>query len=133
MDNLRAVLKNLFCYISPNEVLKGNVTYNNISETTFLRLGNSYIDRYTTDELRNMYFFLKNEFEWQNHRLKGEVPGKKEQLQLNVFDALTAFDYSVLMEENGEPVCQYQHLLRWREMIVVLEEDLFITSFYQWK
>ncbi len=133
MDNLRAVLKNLFCYISPNEVLKGNVTYNNISETTFLRLGNSYIDRYTTDELRNMYFFLKNEFEWQNHRLKGEVPGKKEQLQLNVFDALTAFDYSVLMEENGEPVCQYQHLLRWREMIVVLEEDLFITSFFALK
>ncbi len=64
---------------------------------------------------------------------KGRSARKKEQLQLNVFDALTAFDYSVLMEENGEPVCQYQHLLRWREMIVVLEEDLFITSFFALK
>ena len=133
MDNLRAVIKNLFCYISPNEIQKGGVTYNNISEDTFLKLGSGYIDKYTNDELRNMYFFLKNEFEWQNQRLKGEIPGRDEQLQLNVFDALTAFNYSVLIEENGEPVCQYQHLLRWRDMIVALEEDLFITSFFALK
>lgn len=129
LDNLRAVIKNLFCYISPVEIIKENVTYDNINENTFVKLGSGYIDRYTNDEIRNMYNYLENEFHWQNCKLKNIKSQNFANIQLNVFDALTTFNYSILIEENGEPLCQYQNLLRWRDMITVLEEDLFNTSF----
>ncbi len=131
MDNLRAVIRNLFCYIPPKEILEGRILYDNISEDTFQKLGSGYITKYSNDELRNMYYYLENEFQWQDRKLKGEVPDdtKEDSKGLKVFDALVAFNYAVLIEENGEPLCQYTQLLRWRDMITVLEEDLFVTSF----
>lgn len=129
MDNLRAVIKNLFCYIAPKEILKENVTYDNIGEDTFMKLGTGYIQRYTNDEIRNMYYYLESEFQWQNCKIRETLPQKQEKEHLNVFDALTTFNYSVMIEENGEPLCQYQHLLRWRDMITIIEEDIFNTSF----
>ena len=130
MDNLRAVIKNLFCYVSSQEILKEHVMCDNINEETFRQLGSGYIMRYSNDELSNMYYFLESEFLWQNRRLKGEMPTSDNDGDvLNVFDALVAFDHAVLIEENGMPLCQYVQLLRWRDMITVLEEDLFITSF----
>lgn len=128
MDNLRSVIKNLFCYMSVQQVLNEKNRYENISEDLFVRLGASYIRRYSNDELRNMYHYMQHEFEWQNRRISGlEGDGKKD--GLNVFDTLLTFNFSVLIEENGEPLCKYVHLLRWREMITALEEDLFVTSF----
>ncbi|MBQ7781043.1 MAG: hypothetical protein IJ405_03360 [Lachnospiraceae bacterium] len=131
MDNLRAVIKNLFCYVSPQAIIENKIQYDGIDETLFLQLGSGYITQYSNDELLNMYNYLRNEFQWQKRKLKGEIPThmKGEDGLLNVFEALIAFDYGVLIEENGMPLCQYVQLLRWREMITVLEEDLFITSF----
>lgn len=136
MDNLRAVIRNLYCYVSPREILKGKIRYDEIGEDTFRQLGSGYISQYSNDELSNMYYFLENEFRWQNTRLKGEIscvagrgPTERDTGTLRVFDALTAFNYAVLIEENGMPLCQYTQLLRWRDMIITLEEDLFITSF----
>lgn len=131
MDNLRAVIKNLFCYISTDAILKGDVQFNNIREETFLQLGSGYITKYSNDELRNMYYFFESEFLWQNCKQKGEMPQNIDSRNSawNVFDALVTFDNAVLIEENGQPLCQYAQLLRWRDMITVLDEDLFITSF----
>ena len=131
MDNLRAVIKNLFCYISTEAILKGDIQFNDITEETFLQLGSGYIIRYSNDELRNMYYFFESEFLWQNCKQKGEMPKNIESRNCawNVFDALVTFDSAVLVEENGQPLCQYAQLLRWRDMITVLDEDLFITSF----
>ncbi len=135
MDNLRAVIKNLFCYVAPKEILDGQIQYDSINEDTFLQLGSGYITKYSNDELKNMYYFLENEFQWLNWKQKGETPIVENQGKgrLNVFDALVAFDYAVLIEENGSPLCQYTQLLRWRDMITVLDEDLFITSFFAFK
>lgn len=131
MDNLRAVIRNLFCYVSPQKILEGKINYDSISEETFRQLGSGYITQYSNDELYNMYHYLENEFRWQNRKLKGEMPGVagKETDRLKVFDALVAFNYEVLIEENGMPLCRYTQLLRWRDMVIALEEDLFITSF----
>ena len=134
MDNLRAVIKNLFCYVPPQELLTGKVQYDKISKDLFQQLGSGYISRYSNDELINMYHFLETEFWWQNKKLKGEVPfDEKQGKSLNVFDALVAFEYAVLIEENGVPLCQYSQLLRWRDMITALEEDLFIASYFAYK
>ncbi|MBP3602513.1 MAG: hypothetical protein J6J79_00010 [Lachnospiraceae bacterium] len=131
MDNLRSVIKNLFCYISTEEILRGDVKYNNIKEQTFLQLGSGYITKYSNDELRNLYYYFESEFQWQNCKQKGEAPriAKDRGDNWNVFDALVTFDNAVLIEENGQPMCQYVHLLRWRDMTIVLDEDLFVTSF----
>lgn len=128
MDNLRSVIKNLFCYISVQQILASDDRYESIDEELFVKLGASYIRRYSNDELKNMYHFMCYEFEWQNLRISGMGRNGKEE-SLNVFDTLLAFNFSVLIEENGEPLCRYVHLLRWREMITALEEDLFVTSF----
>lgn len=128
MDNLRSVIKNLFCYMPVQQILETNNRYENIDEDLFVRLGASYIRRYSNDELRNMFHFMQHEFEWQNRRICGRESGKEAE-SLNVFDTLLTFNFSVLIEENGEPRCRYAHLLRWREMITALEEDLFVTSF----
>lgn len=135
MDNLRAVIKNLFCYVSIEGIINGEIQYDTITEDTFLQLGSGYITRYSNDELKNMYYYLENEFQWQNRKLKGEslVLGESKNESLNVFDALVVFDYAVLIEENGVPLCQYMQLLRWRDMITILEEDLFIASFFAFK
>lgn len=130
MDNLRSVIKNLFCYISPEEIIQGRTRYNDIKESTFSKLGMGYIERYTKNEIRNMYFYLKSEFQWQNNRLRVNTPLTNSHDSLNVFDALMTVNFSVLVEESGEPLCQYQHLLRWRDLITVLDEDLFTTSFF---
>lgn len=133
MDNLRAIVRNLFCYIFPEDVLNGKVIFDNIDKDTFIKLGNGYIDRYTNDELENMFRHWQEEFAWQNNRLKSEIPrwNADENIsdRMNIFDALSTFNFNVLIEENGYPVCQYQHLLRWREMVTVLDEDLFTTSY----
>lgn len=133
MDNLRAIVKNLFCYIYPEDIMHNRVVYNDIDMNTFVKLGSGYIDRYTNDELENMFKLWREEFGWQNNRLRSEIPHWNRNYsitdKMNVFDALTAFNFNVLIEENGKPVCQYQHLLRWREMITALDEDLFTTSY----
>lgn len=131
MDNLRAVVKNLFARISPYEILKENTVYDHLQENTFLQLGNGYIMNYSNDELRNMYYFLENEFLWYKRKMKNELSENlDEDGAFNVFDALLLFNDAVLIEENGEPKCQYVQLLRWRDVVTELEEDLFVTSFF---
>lgn len=135
MDNLRAVIVNLFCNISPEEILQGNAKYDNLSEKTFMKLGSGYITKYSVDELRNMYSYLETEFLW--HRLKMQdklLPAEKtSEVCFNVFDVLALFGDAVLTEEDEEPKCLYTQLLRWRESIMELEEDLFITSSLAYK
>lgn len=130
MDNLRAVIKALFCGVTPQMILNNQVSYDSIKKTLFQQLGNRYVTRYSNDELNNMYQYLLQEFEWQKHRIQNSMLGENSHRELIVFDAVASFDFEVLTEESWEPVCKYQHLLRWREMITDLDEDFFVTSFF---
>ncbi len=128
MDNLRKVIKILFRYASPEEVLDGNLGYENVYNTSFITLANRYMSQYSNNEIENMLQFLSNEFEWHNNKIRGrETSG--EMRSVNAFDAVLLFADSVLVEENGMPLCRYEHILRWRDMIVDLDEDLFVTGF----
>lgn len=130
MDNIRNVIKNLFCYISVEEILSGDDVFQNITKDLFRKLGNSYQMYYGNEELDNMYSYMADEFVWQNKRITStEAQKDAEDKKWNVFNALITFDFQVLVEENNEPLCQYIHLLRWRELITSLEEDILITSF----
>ena len=39
----------------------------------------------------------------------------------------------MLIEEDGIPKCRYEHLLRWRETTLFLDEDLLVTSFLAYR
>ena len=110
MDNIRNVIKNLFCYVSSQEILKGNIAYHNITRELFEKLGNSYQKYYNHEELENMYSYMEDEFRWQDRRVTGELNTGGN--TWNIFNALIAFDFHVLVEENNEPLCQYTQLLR---------------------
>lgn len=128
MDNLRKVIKILFRYTSANEVLSERSRYNDINENSFRVLANSYMPNYSNNEVENLYEYFKSEFQWHNNKIRGQEIDDESQ-NVNVYDALLLFADTVLVEENGIPLCRYEHLLRWRDMVVSLEEDIFITAF----
>lgn len=128
MDNLRSIVKLLFRYTSTAEIMKGTAGYDRVRDDNLLMLANQYMPGYSNDEIKNMFYYLSNEFEWQNNRLRGEEQGHRTD-KINVFDALLVLSDALLIEENGYPVCQYEHLLRWRETTLLLDEDTLITSF----
>lgn len=128
MDNIRNVIKVLFRYISVNEVLSGRIEQGQVKKSSFIRLTNAYMMHYSVNELDNMYAFLCSEFEWHNNKMRGrETDGRLRQVR--AFDAILMFADTVLVEENGMPLCCYEHILRWRDMILELDEDLFVTAF----
>ncbi len=47
----------------------------------------------------------------------------------SVFNALLHFSSGVLIEKDMEPVCHYEHLLRWHDLSSHISEDLLTTSY----
>lgn len=128
MDNVRNIIKILFRYTSSMEVINKKSSYNDIKEESFLTLANAYMSHYSNNEIINMRHFFKDEFQWHNNKIRGEELCENKRNE-NVFDAILMFADSVLVEENGKPLCRYEHLLRWRDMVICMDEDLFISSF----
>ena len=46
-----------------------------------------------------------------------------------IFNVLLHFSSEVLTEKNFEPVCHYEHLLRWHDLSSYISEDLLTTSY----
>lgn len=132
MDNLRTVVKMLFRQISPKEILAGIISYDKIDDDNLLRLANVYMPQYSNDEIKNMVYFLANEFEWHHNKARGEEHSRQH-AGVNVFDALFVLTATLLIEENGMPFCQYEHLLRWRDVTLELDEDLMVTAFLAYR
>lgn len=128
MDNIRSVIKLLFRYTSAEEVISGNTHYNHVKKQSFHVLANAYMSQYSNNEIENMFQFLKSEFLWHNNKIRGEECSEKTR-KVTVFDALLLFTDNVLVEENEKPLCRYEHLLRWRDIIIHFDEDMFITAF----
>ncbi len=129
MDNIRAVLGILFGRIPVHDVENGEVLYNNIPLNTFMALANEYVPRYSNDEVINLYTYLKGELGWLKNKLYLESGNHNMQENINVYDALYLFASDVLVEEDGEPVCQYINFLRWNEMTKEIDEDCLITAY----
>ena len=128
MDNLRNVIKILFCYVSANEIICDKFNYNKINEKSVLLLANQYMNQYSNNEIKNMLSYLGGEFKWQRIKERG-IKELESDREPNVFDALQLFGNSVLEEKAGMPICNFEQLLRWRDMVISLEEDLFITAY----
>lgn len=134
MDNLRSVLSIALSRIPPGEILNGEIRYNNITKDTFVKLSGYYVKNYSNDELENLFSYIQNEYQEQSEYVRRFNKEKIScQQGFNVFDAILLFAFRVLQENNGEPVCQYEHLLRWRMTSHELDEDVFTTAFLAYR
>ncbi len=77
---------------------------------------------YNKDEIENVHDLLESK--WK------KLEYVKEDSE---FNALVHFTREVLTEEEGEPVCKFEKLLKWRELSYELGEDILTTSYFAYK
>ena len=134
MDNLRSVLNIVLGKIPAGEILRERVSYNNITEESFVKLAGYYVKNYTNDELKNLFHYVQNAYNEQTEYLKGNFDRRIKQTdKFDVFNIILLFAAKVLQEQDGMPVCRYEHLLRWRMTSHQLDEDVFTTAFLAYR
>ena len=135
MDNLRSVLKIVLSKIPAHEILNDRIRYNNITREDFVKIAGYYVKNYSNDELENMFSYICNEYERETAYMIGKASFRNqsvvldEEFSFSVFDAVFIFAIRTLQEEENEPVCQYENILRWRMTAHELDEDIFTTAF----
>lgn len=131
MDNLRTVLSIVLSKIPPGKILREEIRYDDITKESFIKLAGYYVNNYSNDELDNLYSYIQNEYEELADYFRGYRYNVTRTMQgrFNIFEAVLIFAIRVLQEKEGEPVCLYEHLLRWRMISHELGEDMFTTAF----
>lgn len=130
MDNLRSVLNIVLSKIPTSLIVNSEIQYDNINRDTFVKIAGYYLKYYSNDELDNVFDYIKNEYEDQANYVRGFEIGKYEDKEgFSVFDAILIFATRVLQEIDGEPICRYENVLRWRFTSHLLEEDIFTTAY----
>ena len=130
MDNLRSVLNIVLSKIPTSLIVNSEIQYDNINRDTFVKIAGYYLKYYSNDELDNLFDYIKNEYEDQANYVRGFEIGKYEDKEgFSVFDAILIFATRVLQEIDGEPICRYENVLRWRFTSYLLEEDIFTTAY----
>ena len=130
MDNLRSVLNIVLRKIPTSLIVNSEIQYDNINRDTFVKIAGYYLKYYSNDELDNLFDYIKNEYEDQANYVRGFEIGKYEDKEgFSVFDAILIFATRVLQEIDGEPICRYENVLRWRFTSHLLEEDIFTTAY----
>lgn len=133
MQNLHSVLSIVLSKIPPGEILNDEIQFDNITMEKFVRLAGYYVKNYSNDELENLFSYIQDEYEERADYFKGHQRKKYIKEYFSVFDAILIFAVRTLQESNGEPVCQYEHMLRWRMTSHELDEDVFTTAFFAYK
>lgn len=111
-------------------IVNSEIQYDNINRDTFVKIAGYYLKYYSNDELDNLFDYIKNEYEDQANYVRGFEIGKYEDKEgFSVFDAILIFATRVLQEIDGEPICRYENVLRWRFTSHLLEEDIFTTAY----
>lgn len=130
MDNLRSVLNIVLSKIPTSLIVNSEIQYDNINRDTFVKIAGYYLKYYSNDELDNLFDYIKNEYEDQANYVRGFEIGKYEDKEgFSVFDVILIFATRVLQEIDGEPICRYENVLRWRFTSHLLEEDIFTTAY----
>lgn len=133
MNNLRSVLSIVLSKIPPGEILCHNIQYDKVTKEKFVQLAGYYVKNYSNDELGNLFSYIQNEYEERADYFKGFGRIHTNRDSFNIFDAILLFAVRTLQEIDGEPVCQYEHMLRWRMTSHELDEDVFTTAFLAYR
>lgn len=130
MNNIRKSLEILFKNQNPEELID--------------KFFNPFISKRITEEIDSNVFQCLFSFQNKNLYNKNEIENITELIENNwsknlyiekkdFFNILVSFSENILLEKNGEPLCNYENLLRWRELSYQLGEDLFTTSYFAYK
>lgn len=129
MDNIRSTIDTLFSQINSTAILKAFFAHHDgkemlgVNEDMFCQKFMVENKCYTQDQVRALYHLLRSK--WIQH--PGSSPYNKG--KNNFFYVLCHYTKDILTEDNNQPVCCYNQLLRWRMITYKLGEDLFTTSF----
>lgn len=130
MDNLRSVLNIVLSKIPTSLILSSEVQYDNITRETFVKIAGYYLKHYSNDELDSLFNYIRNEYEDQANYVRGFEIGRDTYKEgFSVFDTILIFAVRVLQEIDGEPICRYENVLRWRFTSHLLDEDIFTTAY----
>lgn len=126
MDNLRASIELLFSRGNAQQVIGSlfnlDPREDRGAEERFVAAHqNDFRQRYNDDQAENLYRIVRDEWEY--------LPGSAQPSDRHPLHILPHFGCAVLREIDGEPVCHYFQLLRWRSLVLKLGEDIFTTSF----
>ena len=97
-----------------------------------MQLAGYYVKNYSNDELENLYSYVCNEYRDQADYIRSENSFYMPE-GFSVFDIILIFAVKILVELDGEPVCRYEQLLRWRMTSHELDEDVFTTAYIAYK
>ena len=124
MNKLEWILKLLYKKMSAQSVLKQEVQFDDFAIDTFMRLTVCYLPGISENEAENMFWYFV-------HTFQGEAGLKRRKAQsgLNVFDALFYYADDCLTIQNNCVLCKYSKLIRWRQMIVEVSEDLLVSAY----
>lgn len=133
MDNLRSVLSIVLSKIPSDEILNHKIQYDHITREQFVQLAGYYVKNYSNDELENLFNYIQNEYEDMADYFRGFGKSSTNKESFNIFEAVLVFAVRTLQEIDNEPVCQYEHMLRWRMTSHELDEDVFTTAFLAYR
>ncbi len=135
MDNLITTIEALFCKINPEVIIQHYVgeTPTSIASVIDSNRFANMLERMNIgrnkDELNAIYKFCMTEW--------ATIPSENRTGSRNVtpdertviFYILLYFAKRVLLEESDIPVCEFSQLLNWRNITLLLGEDIFTTVY----
>lgn len=132
MDIFKTPLIAIFKEQNPYRILGNYFKFDNFKTNNYITLnGTTFKDlcqqidaQYSKDDVENLYYILED-------NMQKEVQG--QHFDKSVFNLLINYSEKIL-ENNGNNVkCRYKDLLKWRMVVLKLDQDLFITSFLAFK
>lgn len=133
MKTIRSTIALLFGSVNPQDVLDNLFSY--CPKDLSINIDLSYIEtlfeanykNYSHDEVRSIVNILNSKWSSYNDKVS-DSNGVK-----SVFYTIQNFVSELLLEKDGVPLCEFEQLLRWREMSFELGENIFTTSFFAYK
>lgn len=120
MDNLRKAIEILFFKQNPEALLNRNSVWNDlvhsVNKEQFKQTFLSERGPYSGNQANQLYDLLSKNWMVNNNKT-------------SIFNVLYKFGEKVLRIQNGNPVCQYVHYLRWHELSSCIGEDILTCSF----
>lgn len=132
MDNVETLIKLIFRHISAQSVIEDDIRWDAIKEEDFLCLSTAYVKNYSETEMKNMWSYYKEVFVKERKKGSGNKQNRVSDA-FNVFDALFYYAGRMLIEQDNEILCRFDHLLHWRMITFEISEDILVAAYYAHK
>lgn len=119
----------LFCKVNPVQVLGGQVFFDSIPAHEAAALLSNTQKRYQNSSLLE----CENVVDSIIHRMcdRDALRMRTSKLgQIHVFELLSDLIDAILLQQNGEVLCRYTHILHWRNLVQSVGEELPMTAMY---